>query len=217
MTDAKGGCDATFFGSSRETLAFSVIKDSSLIACFDEGIGNDFSFASTQPIPALPSREIRDCAAPSYEDSPLSASSVIANPPTPCNRLSIPLSEDLKLPPSLPPNTASIPETKCSSHEPSPVNSSPIRQTETFKMVRGLSGNVYASGETISAAGQQWEIVESVEAKGNKSSKTKEQETGSRRELKAESRSKADVEHGDYRHSHSHQSSKMPYYRRGAF
>ena len=55
------------------------------------------------------------------------------------------------------------------------------RQTETFKMVRSSSGNVYASGETISAAGQQWEIVESVEAKDKrkKSSKTKEQETSS--------------------------------------
>jgi zinc finger CCCH domain-containing protein 13 len=31
--------------------------------------------------------------------------------------------------------------------------------------VRSSSGNVYASGETISAAGQQWEIIEFVEAK----------------------------------------------------
>jgi len=48
-------------------------------------------------------------------------------------------------------------------------------------MVRSSSGNVYASWETISAAGQQWEIVESVEAKDKrkKSSKTKEQETSS--------------------------------------
>ena len=170
-------------------------------------------FPVTQPIPAFPSRETRDYAAPSYEDSPLSASSVIANPPTPYNRLSIPLSEELTAPPSLPPN--SPPEAKRLSHEPSPVNSSPSRQTETFKLVRSSSGNVYASGETISAAGQQWEVVESVEAKEKrrKSSKLKE-ETGNRRESKAESRSKADVEHGDYRHSHSHRSSKVSYYPR---
>ena len=56
----------------------------------------------TQPIqvPVFPSREFQDYAAPSYEVSPLSALSVIANPPTPYNRLSTSLSEDLKLPPS---------------------------------------------------------------------------------------------------------------------
>ena len=174
-------------------------------------------FPATQPILA---RETRGYAAPSYEDSPLSASSVIANPPTPYNRLSISLSEVSTLPPTLPPK--SIAEVKPPSHEPSPVNSSSSRQTETFKLVRSSSGNVYASGETILAAGQQWEVVESVEAKEKKgkSSKSKEQESGGRRESKVESkskaepRSKADVEQGDYRHSHSHRLSKVPNYSR---
>jgi len=113
-----------------------------------------------------------------FEGSPMSTSSMLANPPTPYeNRLSIALS-DQSLPPTLPPK--SIYEVRI---PPNPTTTSPSRQTETFKLVRSLSGNVYASSETITAAGQQWEVVESVETKPRKdksSSKSKEQDYRSR-------------------------------------
>ncbi|KAF8167706.1 hypothetical protein B0H34DRAFT_792401 [Crassisporium funariophilum] len=148
-----------------------------------------------------------------YEDSPLSTSSMLANPPTPCNRLSTPLSPE-ETPPSLP--AKSIYEGKHSSQEPSTMNPSPSRQTETFRLIRSSSGNVYASSETILAAGQQWEVVESVEAKGRRSkssSKSKELEQVGRRESKVEPKSKVDVDDGDYHQSRNHRSSKQPQYR----
>lgn len=111
-----------------------------------------------------------------YETSPLSTSSMIANPPTPYDhRLSLAVSSD-RTPPTLPPK--SIYEGK-TSHNVTRTDPSPSRQTETFKLVRSSSGNVYASSQTITAAGQQWEVVESLEAKGYKeksSSRTKDQE-----------------------------------------
>lgn len=111
-----------------------------------------------------------------YEASPLSASSMLANPPTPYDhRLSLALSSD-HTPPTLPPK--SIYEGK-TSHNVTPTDPSPSRQTETFKLVRSSSGNVYASSQTITAAGQQWEVVESMESRGYKeksSSRTKDQE-----------------------------------------
>ncbi|KAH9486560.1 hypothetical protein JR316_0000625 [Psilocybe cubensis] len=114
-----------------------------------------------------------------YEGSPLSTSSMLANPPTPYDhRASIALSDSA--PPTLPPK--SIYEGK-TQHNRSPTNASPSRQTETFKLVRSSSGNVYASNQTITAAGQQWEVVESVEVKAKKeksSTKPKEQERKSK-------------------------------------
>ncbi|KDR85398.1 hypothetical protein GALMADRAFT_51774 [Galerina marginata CBS 339.88] len=127
------------------------------------------------PIPFPTSRYIASPAVQEmeYEGSPLSTSSMLANPPTPCNhRLSIATSDQSG--PTLPPK--SIYEGK-GPQKPTPANPSPARQTETFKLVRSSSGNVYASGETITAAGQQWEVVESIEAKGRKSSsKSKDKE-----------------------------------------
>ncbi|PPQ67162.1 hypothetical protein CVT25_005763 [Psilocybe cyanescens] len=129
-------------------------------------------FPSTQHLAAKPLMS-------EYESSPLSTSSMIANPPTPYDhRLSIAMSD--QTPPTLPPK--SIYEGK-SPQNHSPINPSPGRQTETFKLVRSSSGNVYASNQTITAAGQQWEVVESVEVKGKKeksSSKFKDQEHKSR-------------------------------------
>jgi len=133
-------------------------------------------FPTTQE--EIPRRQLASYDA--YEASPLSASSMLANPPTPYDhRLSLAVSSE-HTPPTLPPK--SIYEGK-TSHNVTPTDPSPSRQTETFKLVRSSSGNVYASSQTITAAGQQWEVVESVEAKGYReklSSRTKDQEHRSR-------------------------------------
>jgi len=122
----------------------------------------------------------------SYDYSPLSATSMLANPPTPYTAdLSMPPSPE-PLPPPLPPTSQ---DRKRSSREPSPT-SHMGRQTETFKLVRSSSGNVYASSETIVAGGQQWEVVESLEnkSKGRVSSKANDRETGIRRDQRREGR-----------------------------
>ena len=114
-----------------------------------------------------------------YEGSPLSASSVLANPPTPYDhRLSIAMSDAPTLPSKDADEIKELPKHR-------PVNPPQSRQTETFTLVRSLSGHVYASSQTIMAAGQQWEVVESVEVKGKKdksSSRHKEQPHKSREE-----------------------------------
>ncbi|TFK36904.1 hypothetical protein BDQ12DRAFT_736641 [Crucibulum laeve] len=120
----------------------------------------------------------------SYEDSPYSATSMLANPPTPYNaRMSITATPESLPPPPLPPK--SVRERKHSSREPSPIDKTASRQTETFKLVRSASGNVYASTETIVAAGQQWEVVESMDGKGkNRQSSSRSKDKESRKESK---------------------------------
>ncbi|TFK30840.1 hypothetical protein FA15DRAFT_662902 [Coprinopsis marcescibilis] len=123
-----------------------------------------------------------------YTDSPYSASSVLANPPTPYNpRLSIPLSPEPEpaLPPPPPPKP---PKDKHASGDASSPTQA-TRQTETFKLVRSLSGNVYASADTIPGAGQQWELVESSDQKPRTRSSTlkKDRErSGSKRDSRGE-------------------------------
>ena len=122
-----------------------------------------------------------------YDYSPLSASSMLANPPTPYSTdISIPPSPE-PLPPSLPPTISQ--DRKRSSREPSP-NSNMVRQTETFKLVRSSSTNIFASSDTIVAGGQQWEVVESLEnkSKGRTPSKSNDRETGSRRDQRRDGR-----------------------------
>ncbi|KAF4623135.1 hypothetical protein D9613_002162 [Agrocybe pediades] len=122
-------------------------------------------FPTTQHLAPPESRNKRDVPQPDAADSPMSTSSMLANPPTPYdNRLSIALSDQTQ-PPTLPPK--SIYEVKIPPNPPV-TTPSPRRQTETFKLVRSLSGNVYASTETITAGGQQWEVVESLESKPRK-------------------------------------------------
>ena len=100
---------------------------------------------------------------PIYLDSPLTTTSILANPPTPWDhRISIAAST---VPPSLPEKDTH--EEKEMAKPPSPV-STKTRQTEVFKLVRSSSGNVYASGQTIVAAGEQWEVVEDLEGKKRK-------------------------------------------------
>ncbi|CAA7265974.1 unnamed protein product [Cyclocybe aegerita] len=128
---------------------------------------------------------------PSYEDSPLSTSSMIVNPPTPYDhRLSLNGSVD-QTPPTLPPK--SLYEEK-REQEVSPTTTTPTRQTEMFKLVRSSSGNVYASGQTISAAGQQWEVVESIDVKKDKSSRSRDQERRSKERERGQDRERRERE-----------------------
>ena len=142
------------------------------------------------PFPALEATHSQIPPANSFAScdySPLSASSILANPPTPYNNnMSIPPSPE-PLPPPLPPTICQ--DRKHSSREPSPTSQT-VRQTETFKLVRSSSSHVYASGETIVAGGQQWEVVESLEnkSKGRASTKSNDRESGSRREQRREGR-----------------------------
>ncbi|KAF5385455.1 hypothetical protein D9757_005426 [Collybiopsis confluens] len=99
------------------------------------------------------------------DDSPLSAASMLANPPTPN------VADDTPIP---------APETRPSvSREPSPgISSVTVRETETFKLIRTKSGNVQRAGETIPAVGEQWEVVEGV-SPTKMASKSKEQDRSS--------------------------------------
>ncbi|KAM6498484.1 hypothetical protein JOM56_006432 [Amanita muscaria] len=91
--------------------------------------------------------------ADSFTDSPMSTSSLDVGPPTPHNPV---------VPIPTPPR----------SHLPHPlmneISSPPIstrqstKKTETFKLVRGAPGRVIGSTDTIVAAGQQWEVVETT-------------------------------------------------------
>lgn len=126
----------------------------------------------------------------SYDNSPLSAASMLANPPTPyTDDMSMPATPE-QPPPPLPSKPSQ--ERKPSSHESSSSNHAMGRQTETFKLIRSSSGNVYASSETIVAGGQQWEVVESMDnkGKGKAPSKPKEPEMSSRRDQRREGKSK---------------------------
>jgi len=129
---------------------------------------NQVPFPTTQPNDFLPPNRVQSYIP--YNDSPYSASSVLANPPTPYDdRTMISLTPEQR-PPALP--SKSRQETKPPAREP-PPGQSKGRQTETFKLIRSSSGNVCASTERIVAAGQQWEVVES-DGRNKPSSKSKE-------------------------------------------
>ncbi|KAJ3853129.1 hypothetical protein EV368DRAFT_39563, partial [Lentinula lateritia] len=101
------------------------------------------------------------------EDSPLSAASMLVNPPTPQ------INDELAIPTE--PTASSVPR-RTSSRDPSPgISSVTTRETETFKLVRTQSGNVQTACEIIPAAGEQWEVVEEV-AHTRRSSKSKDQD-----------------------------------------
>ncbi|GLB35958.1 hypothetical protein LshimejAT787_0302460 [Lyophyllum shimeji] len=113
------------------------------------------SVASSVPFPGGEAGE-RIQSFAGYENSPLSAASMLANPPTPySNDIPIPGTPEYSspaLPPKIRTDTSSVPQV--------------TRQTETFKLVRSPSGHVYASNETIVAGGQQWEVVGADDNKG---------------------------------------------------
>ncbi|KAK7064021.1 apolipo protein n-acyltransferase [Favolaschia claudopus] len=109
--------------------------------------------------------------------SPLSVSSMLANPPTPYTPEK--LMEDDEPEPAPPP----VPS-KRSSRDPSPSQVSVTgRETETFRLIRSASGTVYASSETIRAAGEQWEVVEST-SRGKNRSQDRDSESRQRRQGK---------------------------------
>lgn len=139
--------------------------------------------------------------------SPLSAVSMEVNPPTPhIVGKDIPPPSPQVEPPPLPPKQLSS-EGKRSHRDPSPGAQ---RQTEKFKLVRSLSGNVYASSETIMAAGEQWEVREH-----RPSTKPSDPEINGRKEKEhrreERTKHKSDVDATQRRKSRSsHRSSKVP-------
>ncbi|KAJ4485917.1 hypothetical protein J3R30DRAFT_1421968 [Lentinula aciculospora] len=105
------------------------------------------------------------------EDSPLSAASMLVNPPTPHSN------HEMTIPTE---STVSSVLPRSSSREPSPgVSSVAVRETETFKLVRTKSGNVQTINDIISAAGEQWEVVEEVNHT-RKSSRSRDKDTSGR-------------------------------------
>lgn len=81
---------------------------------------------------------------------------------------------------------------KRSSRDPSPSRISvTARETETFRLVRSLSGNVYASSETIRAAGEQWEVMESKSRDKNRS---QDRESENRKEQRRQARAEKEAE-----------------------
>ncbi|KAJ7926023.1 hypothetical protein B0H13DRAFT_1974297, partial [Mycena leptocephala] len=117
--------------------------------------------------------------------SPLSASSILVNPPTPYTKDMLMPDEPEPAPPPVP--------SKRSSRDPSPSQVSVTgRETETFRLIRSSSGNVYASSETIRAAGEQWEVVESSRSRGK--NKSQDQESDNRREQRRQAKAEKDAD-----------------------
>jgi hypothetical protein len=144
----------------------------------------------------------------STDDSPLSGSSMIANPPTPYSSCSLapgstptssPPMSTLANPPTPRYSPAPTPSADSNglalTHAPGPsqakrdvskkvdepgrLSTSAIgRQTETFRLVRNPSGNASPAGQAIVAAGVQWEVVEATE--NPRRNKTKEREKSSK-------------------------------------
>ncbi|KAJ7040370.1 hypothetical protein C8F04DRAFT_948573, partial [Mycena alexandri] len=118
--------------------------------------------------------------------SPLSTSSMLVNPPTPYTK-------DMLMPdePEAPPPVPS----KRSSRDPSPSQVSVTgRETETFRLVRSASGTVYASSETIRAAGEQWEVVESSNSKGKNRSQDRDRDSESRKEQRRQAKAEKEAD-----------------------
>jgi hypothetical protein len=78
------------------------------------------------------------------------------------------------------------------------------RKTETFKLIRTASGNVLPANETITAGGEQWEVIESSDSsKKNKtkerSSRSKDRENGGRKEHRRQGQSAPQETEADQR------------------
>ncbi|KAG2159643.1 uncharacterized protein EDB93DRAFT_4185 [Suillus bovinus] len=147
------------------------------------------SFVAAPEVKTLHAYSIATAAIVSTsDDSPLSRASVLVNPPTPHNP------EELH--PDLPfelPEIERIPS-KAPSRETSPVkkgdgevrmtksNSTTSRKTETFRLVRNPSDKVSPSGNTITAEGEQWTVVNSSDAPRRRRTKEKPVEKSERME-----------------------------------
>jgi hypothetical protein len=128
--------------------------------------------------------------------------SMEVNPPTPHVIPREISSTPTPEPPPLPPKKSSF-ESKRSTRDPSPGGQ---RQTEKFKLVRSSSGNVYASSETIRAAGEQWEVIEHRPSSRDRESSRKDRDQ--RREDKARQKAETEPE-SDPRNSRSSHRSKQ--------
>lgn len=128
------------------------------------------------------------------EESPLSTSSMLANPPTPQ------VVDDAPIPSTSSPAIRHS-SSREPSREPSPgISSVTVRETETFKLVRSKSGNIQT---TIPAAGEQWEVEEVSQKRASKSrdkdrsrsdadSKERDRRESRRQEKKAEVETESD-------------------------
>ncbi|KAJ7492384.1 hypothetical protein FB451DRAFT_1502622 [Mycena latifolia] len=137
------------------------------------------------PTPAPPPRDLpHELLEMTADISPLSASSMLVNPPTPYTVDAL-MPDEPEVPPPVP--------SKRSSRDPSPSQVAVTgRETETFRLIRSSSGTVYASSETIRAAGEQWEVVESSKSRGKNRSQDPESE--SRREQRRQARLDKEVD-----------------------
>ncbi|KAJ7786563.1 hypothetical protein B0H16DRAFT_1876559 [Mycena metata] len=119
--------------------------------------------------------------------SPLSTSSMLVHPPTPYTKEML-MPDEPEAPPPVP--------SKRSSRDPSPSQVSVTgRETETFRLVRSASGTVYASSETIRAAGEQWEVVESSNSKGKNRSQDRDRDSESRKEQRRQAKAEKEADH----------------------
>ncbi|KAJ7103290.1 hypothetical protein B0H15DRAFT_205554 [Mycena belliarum] len=136
--------------------------------------------------PAAPTRDLpHEPPQMTADISPLSVSSMLVNPPTPYKADVLMPDETESIPPPIP--------SKRSSRDPSPSQVAVTgRETETFRLIRSASGTVYASSETIRAAGEQWEVVES--SKSRTKNKSQDRESDSRREQRRQARLDKDAE-----------------------
>lgn len=161
---------------------------------------HDIPFPAVEPaVPHYLSSMISAHGYDQADGSPLSTASIIANPPTP--HAAGQTLEPEPLPPALPPKQSSA-EGKRSQRDPSPdVNSVTSRKTETFRLVRSSSGNVYASSETIRAAGEQWEVIEAVNS-GSRSKSRDERKENRRLDVETDSERRR-VKSGQKGHKHS--------------
>ncbi|KAH7930516.1 hypothetical protein BV22DRAFT_1124800 [Leucogyrophana mollusca] len=128
------------------------------------------------------------------DDSPLSKSSMLVNPPTPYDQSE----PNTQLPPieRLPSDRSAA---NAPTRDPSPTkkvetevrltksSSTTSRKTETFRLVRNPSDKVSSSGETITAEGEHWSVVNSAEAPRRRRTKEKPEKVE-----KASSRSSRD-------------------------
>jgi hypothetical protein len=111
------------------------------------------------------------------DDSQMSRLSTTVNPPTPQQSVESPIPPPSPAPPALPPKQSSS-DGHGKQRTPSPgANPVTARETETFKLVRSPSGNVYTvNGEVLQGGGEQWEVVQATRSRDRSNSKSRESE-----------------------------------------
>jgi hypothetical protein len=147
------------------------------------------------PIPASLDDHHFPVMPPPRSESPLSTASLLVNPPTPhVPEALIPRNVPDGVPDA--PAPAAWPPLEIRWTSQDRQSNGVTRQTETFKLVRSSSGNIYPAGEMIIAAGHQWEVVESDVPRRSKtkekSSRSKDRESESRRDYRRRDKSRAD-------------------------